>query len=66
MKNGNPNFKTQILPSKSQIPNPNIKLGLKARAKEGKWNGERIPFGYKYNGNEKFKDFKRGLATAFF
>ena len=30
-------------------------MGLKARAKEGKWNGGNVPFGYKYNGNDYLK-----------
>ena len=31
----------------------NIKMGLKARAKEGKWNGGITPLGYKYQGKDK-------------
>ena len=35
------------------------KLGLRARAKEGKWNGGRVPFGYKYNGNGRLEVYTR-------
>ena len=37
----------------------NIKMGLKARAKEGKWNGGRLPLGYKCNGNGKLEIYQK-------